>query len=47
MRKWKPKLTIDNKGIHALARIPDFQALIHTANASSLPIYKLDEKALR
>jgi hypothetical protein len=45
--KWKGKLTIDNKGIHALARIPDFQALIHTATISALPIFKLNEKALK
>lgn len=44
---WKDKLTSDNKGVHALARIPDFQALIHTANVSSMPIFKLDAKTLQ
>ena len=45
--EWKDRLTIDNKGVHALARIPDFQALIHTATVSALPIYRLDEQALK
>lgn len=45
--RWKERLTSDNKGIHALARIPDFQALIHTANISSVPIFQVNEKLLR
>lgn len=40
-------LTPDNKGLHALARIPDFQALIHTANLANLPIFGLTENSLR
>ena len=44
---WADKLTDDNKGKYALARIPDFQALIHTSNISNLPIFLLDEKALK
>lgn len=44
---YKGKLIFDNKGLHALARIPDFQALIHTANLANLPIFKLNENALK
>lgn len=44
---WVEKLTADNKGKYALARIPDFQALIHTSNISGLPIYLLDEEVLK
>lgn len=44
---WAGTLTDDNKGKYALARIPDFQALIHTSNLSGLPIYLLDEEALK
>jgi len=44
---WANKLTKDNKGKYALARIPDFQSLIHTSNISNLPIFLLDEKALK
>lgn len=40
-------LTPDNKGPYALARIPDFQALIHTSNISGVPIFRLNEEALR
>lgn len=45
--EWKDKLPADNKGLHALARIPDFQGLIHTANLADLPIFKLDDTALK
>lgn len=44
---WAKTLTGDNKGRYALARIPDFQGLIHTANISNLPIFLLDEDALK
>lgn len=44
--KWKDKLSEDNKGVYALARIPDFQALIHTANISEVPIFKLTDQLL-
>ncbi|MGB0497364.1 MAG: ParA family protein [Rubricella sp.] len=44
---WSKILTDDNKGLYALARIPDFQALIHTSNVSGLPIYLLDEESLK
>jgi hypothetical protein len=44
---WVDKLTDDNKGKYALARIPDFQALIHTSNISNLPIFLLGEKDLK
>lgn len=44
---WRNSLTEDNKGKYALARIPDFQALIHTSNVSGLPIYLLNESALK
>ncbi|GBQ22055.1 hypothetical protein AA12717_1076 [Gluconacetobacter sacchari DSM 12717] len=33
--------------MYALARIPDFQGLIHTANLADLPIFKLDDAALK
>ena len=46
-KDWANKLTEDNKGEYALARIPDFQALIHTSNISNLPIFLLDEKSLK
>ncbi|ESQ10753.1 MAG: hypothetical protein N838_35450, partial [Thiohalocapsa sp. PB-PSB1] len=39
-------LAADNKGKYALARIPDFQALIHTSNISNCPIFSLDETML-
>ena len=45
--RWANKLTNDNTGKYALARIPDFQALIHTSNFSGLPIYLLGENELR
>jgi cellulose biosynthesis protein BcsQ len=44
---WSGNLTDDNKGKYALARIPDFQALIHTSNISNVPIFLLDEEALK
>ncbi|MDR3544080.1 MAG: AAA family ATPase [Desulfosporosinus sp.] len=44
---WKAKLTSDNKGPYALARIPDFQGLIHTANISNVPIFKLTDAHLK
>jgi cellulose biosynthesis protein BcsQ len=44
---WVGKLSDDNKGKYALARIPDFQALIHTSNVSGLPIYLLNEEVLK
>lgn len=44
---WADKLPGDNKGKYALARIPDFQALIHTSNISNLPIFLLNEDALK
>ena len=45
--KFENILTEDNKGPYALARIPDFQAIIHTANLSGKPIFKLTETDLR
>ncbi|MFC6489536.1 ParA family protein [Nitratireductor sp. GCM10026969] len=44
---WDGKLTRDNKGLYALARIPDFQSLIHTSNISGVPIFLLNEEMLR
>ncbi|MBB99241.1 MAG: chromosome partitioning protein ParA [Rhodobacteraceae bacterium] len=44
---WKDVLTKDNTGKYALARIPDFQGLIHTSNLSGVPIYLLDEDSLK
>lgn len=44
---WQSKLAPDNRGLYALARIPDFQGLIHTANLADLPIFKLDDQALK
>lgn len=44
---WVNQLTKDNKGKYALARIPDFQSLIHTSNISNVPIFLLDEDALK
>ena len=44
---WKGQLSADNTGKFALARIPDFQALIHTSNNVGLPIFRLDEEALK
>jgi cellulose biosynthesis protein BcsQ len=40
-------LSADNTGHYALARIPDFQGLIHTANMSGYPIFKLDVDLLK
>jgi len=42
----KDRLTADNTGIYALARIPDFQALIHTANLVEKPIFEITEEDL-
>lgn len=44
---WKGTLSPDNTGKYALARIPDFQALIHTANLSGVPVFRLDEATLK
>lgn len=44
--EWVEKLTNDNTGHYALARIPDFQSLIHTANLSGLPVFKLNKTVL-
>lgn len=41
------QLSDDNKGRYALARIPDFQGLIHTSNVSGVPIYLLNEENLK
>ncbi|MEP1308261.1 AAA family ATPase [Sulfitobacter sp.] len=43
----KGTLTEDNTGAFALARIPDFQGLIHTANVAGVPIFKLTEQNLK
>ncbi|WP_110630289.1 ParA family protein [Salinicola salarius] len=43
----RSQLTPDNTGLYALARIPDFQALIHTATRSEVPIFKLTEELLK
>lgn len=40
-------LSADNVGLYALARIPDFQALIHTATRSEVPIFELNESHLK
>jgi len=44
---YKGSLSTDNTGIYALARIPDFQSLIHTATRSEVPIFELNEDHLR
>lgn len=46
-QSWQERLSLDNKGKFALARIPDFQALIHTANLVSVPIFELSEADLK
>jgi chromosome partitioning protein len=37
----------DNRGKYALARIPDFQSLIHISTEAELPIFLLDEESLK
>lgn len=43
----KDELPEDNTGKFSLARVPDFQALIHTANIAGVPVYKVDEEQLQ
>lgn len=43
----KDKLTPDNVGLYALARIPDFQSLVHTATRCEVPIFELTSDHLK
>ena len=45
--KWKNQLNSDDQGKYALARVPDFQSLIHSANNQLLPIFSLTRKDLK
>lgn len=45
-KEWKNKLSSDNASKYALARIPDFQSLMHVAIQSERPVFNLDEDCL-
>ncbi|CTQ33740.1 ParA family protein [Jannaschia rubra] len=44
--EWQAELRYDIEGIYALARIPDFQSLIHYANEDEVPVFSMDRAAL-
>lgn len=44
--KWKTELSAEGQGRYALARIPDFQSLIHSATNSLKPVFALTRNDL-
>lgn len=45
--EWSDELGYGDEGLYALARIPDFQSLIHYANDEQLPVYEMDRDHLK
>lgn len=44
---WKAELKGEEDGIYALARLPDFQSLVHSATNSELPVFAVTERDLK
>ena len=45
--KWKGRPGSEGQQIYALARVPDFQSLVHSANNQMLPVFSLTMEDLR
>lgn len=45
--EWKDRLNSEGQGLYALARVPDFQSLIHMATNQQLPIFEMTKDLLK